>query len=284
MKKPTDPIPQLVLAPSGSIHFHESPERRRTLRLVERLRADRFLRNPPIVATLRAGEFVLLDGANRVSAFRELGLSHVPVQVVDYGDPRVALKGWHHLLQEGGSLDLQAAFAAIPGVTLQRVEHEALAPLLELRRVFAVLVDASAACWSLAATQGCGPLDLVAWMQVLAQVVAAYEGRTQLERIKLADHANLPDVFRTVEHQLVLFPALTKVELLQLVEAGVMIPTGITRHNIPGRALGLNIDLAFLSQLDNDAAKEAHLRAHVDDLERRGRIRFYEESSFIMNE
>ncbi len=119
--KPHDRIPKLVLAPSDSIRFHEHPERQRTLRLVARLREDRFLRNPPIVARTGAASFVLLDGANRVSAFRELGLSHVPVQVVDYGAPQVVLKGWHHLLKEGRTLDLRSAFADLPGVALRKV-------------------------------------------------------------------------------------------------------------------------------------------------------------------
>ena len=277
-------IPHLVLAPSGSIRFHENPEHNRTLRLVERLREDQFLRNPPIVATLRPGEYVLLDGANRVSAFRALGYSHVPVQVVDYGDPQVTLKGWHHLLQEGRSLDLRARYESIPGVTLRKIDCEELTRQLELRRLYAVLVDETTTCWGLSSEHGSGPADLIGWMRILEQVVAAYEGKTRLERIKLADYSNLPDVFKTMEHQLVLYPKLTKVELLQLVDAGVMIPTGISRHNIPGRALGLNIDLAFLTALDSDTAKEKHLRDYVDDLEVRGRIRFYEESAFIMNE
>ncbi len=277
-------LPTLVLAPTASIRFHENPERQRTLRLVQRLRDDKFLRNPPIVASVRDGEYVLLDGANRVSAFRELGLSHVPVQVVDYGDPNVLLRGWHHLLLEGRSLDLHQTYGSIPGVTLRRIDGANLANELELRRLFAVLVDAGTTCWGLAPTGGSGPVDLIGWMRILAPVVAAYEGRTHLERIKLVDYANLPDVFRSREHQLVLYPALTKVELLQLVDAGVMIPTGISRHSIPGRALGLNVDLSFLTDLDSDAAKEQFLRDHVDALELRGRIRFYEESSFIMNE
>ena len=279
-----DHIPHLVLAPSASIRFHEHPERKRTLRLVDRLRQEKLLRNPPIVAALHPGEYILLDGANRVSAFRELGYSHIPVQVVDYGDPEVFVKGWHHLLLEGHTLNLHDAYQAIPGITLRKISAEDVTALLELRRVFAVLVDETANYWALMSEQGSGPSDLIGWMAILEQVIAAYEGKTRLERIKLADHAHLPDVFETMEHQLVLYPALTKVELLQLASAGVMIPTGISRHNIPWRALGLNLDLTFLTDLASDAAKEKHLHDYVDDLEVRGRIRFYEESAFIMDE
>jgi hypothetical protein len=121
-------------------------------------------------------------------------------------------------------------------------------------------------------------------MRILNGVISAYEGKTRLERIKLADYSNLPEVFRTIDHQLLLFPTLSKVELLKLVHDGVMIPTGITRHLIPGRALALNLDLEFLRRLSSDAEKVAHFQQFVDDLEVRGRIRFYEEPAFLMNE
>ena len=63
-----------------------------------------------------------------------------------------------------------------------------------------------------------------------------------------------------------------------------MIPTGITRHLIPGRALGLNLALDFLTALPTGEAKRAHFQQYLDRLEIEGRIRFYEESVFIMNE
>jgi hypothetical protein len=51
-----------------------------------------------------------------------------------------------------------------------------------------------------------------------------------------------------------------------------------------GRALGLNLELAFLRELTSADEKVRHFRRFLDDLEMRGRIRFYEESLFIMNE
>ena len=59
-----------------------------------------------------------------------------------------------------------------------------------------------------------------------------------------------------------------------------MMPTGLTRHIIPGRALGLNLDLGFLT----DGSTPAQMQAFTDKLAMDGRIRYYEESVFIMNE
>jgi len=276
-------IPELRLVPTEHVQFHEHPERARTLRLVERLRAERVLRHPPIVAELASGRYMLLDGANRCSAFAEIGLPEIPVQVIDYGDPGVQLKGWHHLLLEGRKLDLHAVFDAIPGVELRAVPRAQLGPLLELRSAYAVLVDPSGDCWGLFAKPPAARA-LRPWVQVLEQVVASYEGKTELERIKMADYATLPRVFDSVEHQLCLFPVFTKIELLDLAGDGILIPTGVSRHIVPGRALGLNVGLEFLTELPSAGERTAFFTRFVERLEVEGRIRLYEEAVFILNE
>lgn len=280
-----DNRPVLRLVPTSQIRFHEHAERSRTLRLVRRLEEDRLLRNPPIVAGMPGGDFLLLDGANRVSAFLELGLSHIAVQLIDYGDPEIQLKGWHHLLLQGRDLDLARALEAIAGVRVERVDGSELRQLLELRMVFAALVDESQTPWALLPGKG-KPLrfEVHRLIEVLEEVVKCYEGKTRLERVKLADQADLPSAIESVEHQLVLFPVLTKSELMQLSGEGVMIPTGITRHLIPGRTLGLDLDLDFLTRLETEEAKVQHFQDHYDHLLLEGRIRYYQESVFILNE
>ncbi|HEX7928614.1 MAG TPA: hypothetical protein VF678_13555 [bacterium] len=283
MAAATELRPNLALVPTRSVRFHEDPERRRTLRLMDRIKAEALLRNPPIVADMGDGHYLLLDGANRVSAFAELGYSHTPVQVADYGHESIQLKSWHHLILNGRALDLRKIYAALDGVELRQVPPEQLDQLLTFRRVYAVWVDATTACWGLFPKSD-GPIDVHQRNGVLHKIVKGYEGQSQLERIKLADYTKLSDAIRSVDHQLVLFPVLTKEELLRLAAEGVMIPTGISRHLIPGRALMINLALGFLTELMDDAAKLAHFTAYVNRLEMEGRIRFYEESVFIMNE
>jgi hypothetical protein len=280
----TELRPDLRLAPTGRIRFHEHPERRRTERLMARIRQEAQLRNPPIVAEMPSGDFLLLDGANRVSAFAALDYSHVPVQVVDYGHESIQLKGWHHLLLDGRALGLRQVYGALPGVTVRAARREQLTQLLEFRQVFAVLVDEAAQCWGLFPSPEGAGIDIHRRIATLNGVIDAYEGQSKLERIKLADYTQLPQVIRGVDHQVALFPVLTKEELLLLAMERVMIPTGITRHLIPGRALAINLDLAFLTALPDEAAKVNHFNGYVNQLELEGRIRFYEESVFIMNE
>lgn len=279
----TELMPDIRLVPVDAVAFHEQPEAARTRRLMARIRDDAFLRNPPIVADMGEHGYLLLDGANRVSAFRELGHARIPVQIVDYADERIQLKAWHHLVLRGRSLDLHGLYGAMDQVDLRPVRAAALSNLLEFRQVFGILVDSDTAMWGLF-PRGTAVMSVQDRNAVLHRIVAAYEGRSDLERIKLSDFSLLPDVVRTVEHQLVLFPAFTKEELLLLAQQRAMIPTGITRHLIPGRALGLNLDLAFLREMSTEAAQQAHLQRFLEQLELHGRIRFYEESIFVMNE
>lgn len=276
--------PQLRLVPTSQVQFHEHPEGNRTQRLVKRIRSDKLLRNPPIVAQIATDRYLLLDGANRVGAFQELGYSECPVQVIDYGDPAVMLKGWHHLLLEGHVLDLESIYNALHGVELRQVDREQLQSLLELRRVFAVLVDAQARCWALFPRSAKGHFYVGEWIRVLEQVVTSYEGKAELERIKMPEYSRLPSIFDTMEHQLVLFPVLTKIELLELARQHILIPTGITRHLVPGRALNMNLDLRFLTTLPSQTSRMAHFAEFLDRLEVEGRIRYYEEAVFILNE
>ncbi|MCA9726223.1 MAG: hypothetical protein KC729_00965 [Candidatus Eisenbacteria bacterium] len=276
--------PTLRLVPTASVRFHEHPEHRRTEKLLRRLTEDRMLRNPPIVAELDGGQHLLLDGANRMSAFVELGLSHVPVQVVDYGDDDIQLRRWQHLLLEGRALDLRAAYAKMPEIRFEQVPSHEIFRRLEAREVFAALVDESHTCWGVFPSNAEDRYDLRRMLDVLEDVVAAYEGRTQLERIKLADPSDIPEAIADLDHQVVLFPIFSKSELVQLVTQGLLIPTGITRHVIPGRALGLNVDLGFLTTMETDEEKLAHFRSYLDKIQLEGRIRFYQESVFILNE
>jgi hypothetical protein len=173
---------------------------------------------------------------------------------------------------------------AIEGIRLERVSQGEILRWLEARSVFAALVDESAQCWGLRPGDPEDRYDLGRLLRVLEEVVGAYEGSTQIERIKLADPADIPEVIQSVDHQLVLFPIFSKAELVQLARRGAYLPTGITRHVIPGRALGLDLSLEFLTALDSDEAKQSHFHGVLDRIQLGGRVRFYQESVFILNE
>src|SRR5437764_12776107 len=66
-----------------NVLLHEEIETKRVNKLVERLRTDRILKNPPMVAEVRDNgtpRYVVLDGASRSSALRVLNVRDMLVQ------------------------------------------------------------------------------------------------------------------------------------------------------------------------------------------------------------
>ena len=75
----------------AKLRGHERTQEPLLRKLVDRIRADGFLRRPVLV---EAEHFVILDGHHRVEALRLLGCARVPVYLVDYGDPAIGVTTW----------------------------------------------------------------------------------------------------------------------------------------------------------------------------------------------
>src|SRR5512144_3082109 len=87
------------MLPTDRLVLHEDCDARRVEKLCRRIREDGHLKHPPIVTPLPGTEqFVVLDGANRTSAFLAMGIPHIVAQSVSYGDPGVELSTWHHVV------------------------------------------------------------------------------------------------------------------------------------------------------------------------------------------
>src|SRR5581483_3330233 len=76
----------LSIVSLDDVLLHEEIEHKRVDKLIERLRADRVLKNPPIVTKVENGDttrYIVLDGASRSTALRELNVPDILVQIVD---------------------------------------------------------------------------------------------------------------------------------------------------------------------------------------------------------
>src|SRR5512137_1043269 len=114
-------IPRLQFVAAGDLVLHEQHDASRTNPLAERLRRDRMLKNPPVVAPINGdGRFVVLDGANRSTALKQMRIPHVVVQVVDYEDPELVLDTWYHLVGEIQPREFAAAVGGITGIVFEK--------------------------------------------------------------------------------------------------------------------------------------------------------------------
>ena len=259
--------------------LHEQIEKKRVERLVQRLKEDHQLKNPPIVSEYN-GKFVLLDGATRITALKQIGCRDVVVQVVDYDAPGMVLETWNHMLLDAPVDDLFKSLRAVTGMTVNQTSAASASAALERRDAIATLLLGDGQAYALRSADD-GKLEQQA--KLLNQVVAAYEGRGEMYRVAhtdverlLAEHGRLS--------ALVVFPRYRPDEIRRLALNGAKLPMGVTRHIIPGRALRINIPLDVLTREDAIEQKNAWLDEWMKVKMRERSVRFYQEPVFLFDE
>ncbi len=259
--------------------LHEQIEKTRVERLVKRLQEDQYLKNPPIV-TESSGKYILLDGATRVTALRQLGCCDVVVQIVDSLSPAVVLETWNHMLLDLPVEDLLRMLSAVPGLRVEPTTSETAQSELDRRSSIGTLLLGDGRAFVLR-TRGENRLEHQA--QMLNQVVAAYEGRGELYRVAQTDVEGLLAENERLS-ALVVFPRYRPDEIRRLALNGSKLPMGVTRHIIPGRALRINLPLAELQCGDPIETKNARLDEWMKTKMRERRVRFYQEPVFLFDE
>jgi len=277
-------LPELRFVPVENLVPHEQHDEQRMHPLVERLREQGVLKNPPIVAPLPGetgdeARYVVLDGANRSTAVRAAGLPHVLVQVVRYDDPGVELSTWSHALSQYPRDELEAAIRKIPGVECRAAMRMHARALLARREALAFVAFEGAEVLTLH-----GGKDLPEKNRLLNLIVDLYRQCRRFYRVSndsIDDaRARHPEVTAVV-----VFPHFEPVEILELAHSGSRLPAGITRHLIRWRALRLNIPLERLAdQGQTLAEKNRWLEDWLKDKVARSEVRHYEEPTVLFDE
>jgi hypothetical protein len=250
---------------------------------MRKLREQAILKNPPIVAPLTPDDsgdtrYVVLDGANRVTAAKTAGLPHMLVQVVRYDDPAIRLSTWHHALIGPTRADLDAMWREIRGLEAETSEPRHARAVLARREAFAIVHVGNQTI------ELRGGATLAHQNALLNEVVDRYRHRYRYHRVTsdwLGDaRGRFPEVTA-----LVVFPRFEQAEILELAVNGARVPAGITRHVIPWRALRVNVPLEVLQDPTRDAvAKDTWLKGWLKDKVAGRNVRFYEESTVLFDE
>lgn len=274
-------LPVLKIVPLESIIIHEHHDKRRSEKLAVKIKDDRVLKDPPIVAKLEGeAKYVHLDGANRIDTLRLLGCRDILVQIADYYDEdSVRLDSWCHLTQIGKDLFL-SRLRGIEGIEIERIDCEVAGELLE-NKILCCLLFSKEEVYAIK-----GGRELKSRVLLLNRVVDIYKDnitRDIIEEGKLADQVD--DLFKKHSHDgcnvLVLFPKFTPKEIVELAASRVKIPAGITRHIITDRALRVNFPLMILSSKAISLEEKNKL---LEDCLRDKSLRLYKESIVMYDE
>lgn len=283
MADPDFRLPDLRFLPVEQLVPHERHDEQRMRPLVERLRAMGVLKNPPIVAPLPDAEdgtprFVILDGANRVTAAQAAAIPHMVVQVVRYEEPDVRLTTWFHALGDYPRADLAAACMRLPGLACREDTLIHARALVARREALAYLHHADGTVETLV-----GGRDLAERNELLNGIVDTYRDRRRLYRMSTDSlevaRRRYPEVTA-----LVVFPHFEPAEVIELATSGGRMPAGITRHLIRWRALRLNVPLDRLTDPAPLEEKNRWLATWVQDRLAARQVRFYEESTVSFDE
>ena len=271
-------IPLLRILPADKLILHEDHDLQRTLPLVEKLRAQGILRNPPIVMPLQdnSGRYMVLDGANRVTSLQAMQFPHIVAQVVEPEDPNITLLTWNHVVWGMSMRALLTGLRAVENLNLQRVDTlrsinppGCIPTLLRLADNRLLL--------------GCTPSDLAGQVRALHGVVDAYKDKASFDRTS----QTLVDSYRNIHPDLtalIIFPRFDVHALLELGALGLVLPTGITRFSVSPRALHLNYPLHELSSARPLQEKEAYLAHWISERIKHKGVRHYAEATFLFDE
>ncbi len=268
-------FPDLRVIPVSDLLLHEDVDLERVARLLDRLSADGILKNPPIVASLSGSDrFLLLDGANRVSALENLDIPHLLVQVEPYENPRLEIRHWNHVVRDIEVEALIGRARSLPGVSIREQPFRPEAPNF-LASILTGEHD------GLHLTVEGGTEARVRSLRALVDVYTKRDAR--MDRVNHADVATL-----RAQHPhfgaLVTFPDFAKEAIRSVAEAGKRLPSGVTRILVPRRVLGFNLRLQLLK---SSLPLEEKRRWLADEIQHRvseHKVRYYQEPTFVFDD
>ncbi len=272
----------LRMVPIEQLLPHEAHNPLRVKRLAERIVADAVVANPPVVAQLDAERYVVLDGATRVTALRQLGYPHLVVQLVDPARDQVQLFTWFHALRGCTSVELVAAVRSIVGLRVTEMAADQLARALWERGALGYLIT----------TEGQGLLleadrhalsDEDEWILPLTDLVDHYGRLCEVERTLSNDLPALRSQYADLAG-LVVFPQFAIEIVLKLVGQGRLLPAGITRFVVAGRILRLNVPLTVLASPESLEQKRDWLDRLVQTKLAGRSVRYYQEPVVLLDE
>ncbi len=258
------PTPKLRIIPVEHLFPHEEHDWQRSQPLIERLRHATTLTNPPIVAPINDQDYVVLDGANRYHSLCHLEYVQILCQVVDYQSEYVDLVTWHHVLTD---TEFKHVTALVSAHTTSGVE-------------VAHITSRDGQTLVLSTSDN----SLTNRNKLLCTFTSNYLKFSAVHRTTLNHGEELWSLFPT-GCALIQFTPYTPDEIMRSASKRALLPPGVSRHIIQGRALQLeyplNIILDTIQPLDE---KNHDLNQWIIQKMSQRAVRFYGESVYQFNE
>jgi len=257
------------------ILIHEEFDPSNSIKLTEYLKKNKVLSNPIIVASLGGKKFIQLDGMNRITCFKKLGIKTIAAQIVDYNNQReIELSSWLHFFQS----DLKELLdfikkdknLAINQGRIDQVGHRYIKES-DFGRLVSIVTKKNEVFF--VSTKG----NFSDKIKRLNYIVSFY--KKSLARGVLPypfTQDNVKQFFQQYPNfnNIIIFPSFTPQQVIETVKSKVLFPTGITRYIVKGRCLNINIPLSLFNS--KKSLKEQN--ELLSKLMSQKKCRFYEEN------
>jgi len=275
-------IPSIQLVPLDKLILHENHDMQRVTPLIERLRASGILRNPPIVTPFHdeGNRYMVLDGANRTTAFKEMGFPHILAQVIEPDSPNLSMKTWNHVLWNQASDIFLDNLRSIEGLNVQHIKdgHKKQQKLLNNQGL--VWIQTPDEQEYQVTTQS---NDLAGRVEKLNNVMNSYKKEAMLDRTSVRQITALMELYQGMT-ALVIFPPFQIKEILELCLQGHLFPAGVTRFIVAPRVLRVNYPLAEIASDRPLDEKKKALKLWLQERIAGKRVRYYSEPTVLFDE
>ncbi|MFA4937258.1 MAG: hypothetical protein WC575_03160 [Patescibacteria group bacterium] len=269
-------LPKLKIVKICELCLHETVDPCRVLRLKKLINQADLFTNPPIVSYISSiDKYLVLDGANRTTCLRELGFKYILVQVVEYIIPEVNLLTWNHFISK---ISLKQIIGNTDGMNFKKVKSVSIAKS-SISKGYAVAYLTDGRSIYIANCSSSFNDKIF----VLNSIVEIYKGKYSFNRVLEDDYRELKKEYPS-STVLFVFNKFFHHHIVKVVKLGLFVPSGITRHIIQGRALRVDIPMEWLygkyslMMVNSKLQKMIHARISF------GKIRYYNEPTFIFND
>lgn len=267
---------KLKIVPIKSLVTYEDYDPVRTEKIVDNIVKSSHFINPIIIGTIgQKNKFLVIDGANRLQAMKNLGAKYISAQVVDYLNPEeIELRANEHYLDVSGKefLDL---------IRRNNIKVRRLGNIKNLKPIN-FLNDGKNLCIIylekevyFVPAQGSLKNDL----GVLNQLIRSYKGRTLIKRKSevgnLVGHAGVVLKFKSFSPSDIVEAALKRLRF----ESGItwhLISNHIIHFKLPSRVL--------ISGLGSEKLMAAYLKKTIKEKTNNLSIRRYLSNVYICDE
>jgi hypothetical protein len=249
--------------------------------LTDAIASEGMLRNPPIVIALptSAGQFLVLDGANRTHALQQLEIPYIVAQVVDPVTDTISVQTWNHAVIDGSSQDLIQQASLGSRISAEESKDPIDAAKLRDRSQLAGISDPDGRQWQIR----CEGSSLTEHIGCLDHLVELYAGASRIERTNEDRADALSSLYPDLSY-VVVFPEFVVADVVEVAAQGRLFPSGLTRFVISPRALRLNYPLQLLSEVAEIHVLQDRLRTWIDEMLENRSVRFYAEATFVFDE